>query len=154
MSIQLENPANRGIIAYFERLNGDSRPEPLLSVPPDAVTRPYETLGTHPDLVQRLWDELTVLLPVDCKWVLMGLPVLAHPESGVVFGFATGTHRYGLRLSQADREAALTGGMREDIPTGQEQTASVLEIGPEWVFGWWSKDEELWCLSAYEFAGR
>ena len=33
---------------------------------PDQIEQPYMTLGTHPDLVTRLWDELPSQLPADC----------------------------------------------------------------------------------------
>ena len=69
---------------------------PLAS--PDAFVRPHETLGTHPDLVGRLWDELPAELPVDCRVVFYGMPALMHPTTGIVLGFAGGTHTYALRL--------------------------------------------------------
>jgi hypothetical protein len=119
---------------------------------PEEIARPYDSLGTHPDLVARLWDEITVELPEDCRFVLYGAPVLMHPESNIVFGFAGGTHTYALRLDETLRRQALTAGAKE-ITTYPSQPAFHSEtVGPEWIFCAWLKGEARWCLSAYEFA--
>jgi hypothetical protein len=120
----------------------------------DEVTQPYMQLGTHPDLVARLWDELQTKLPIDCRVVFYGTPALMHPVSGIVFGFAGGTHTYALRLPEAERANAIRAGATRiaHYPLGQPST-NLDEIGPEWVFCKWFADEELWCLAAYEFAG-
>ena len=116
------------------------------------MVRPYDSLGSHPDLVARLWDGITTLLPDDCRFVLLGNPVLMHPVSEVVFGFAGGTHAYALRLPEPVREEAMANGAtRIHIYPGRPPFD--LEVfGPEWVFCKWLEGEERWCLSAYEFA--
>ena len=129
------------------------------SASPGSVTDPYYNLGTHPDLVERLWDELTVKLPAECRWIVYGAPVLIHPSSGVIFAFAGGTHMYALRLPQKEREQALGAGAKRlyEYPAylglGIEvSTLDLDDIGEEWVFGGWFKGEEGWCLAAYQFA--
>jgi hypothetical protein len=77
-----------------------------------SLTNPYCDLGTHPDLVARLWDELTVRLPAGCRWIVHGAPVLARPSSGIIFAFAEGTHTYALRLPAKERDEALRAGAR------------------------------------------
>jgi hypothetical protein len=64
------------------------------------------TLGAHPDLLARLWDELGGALPVDCRWIVFGTPVLVHPKTGMLFGFGGGTHTYAFRLPPRERDAA------------------------------------------------
>jgi len=119
---------------------------------PEKFARPYDSLGTHPDLVARLWDEITTLLPSDCKFVLFGAPVLMHPDSGIVFGFAGGTHTYALRLPEPVRQEALAAGATRVKTYPRRLSLDLENIGPEWVFCSWLKGEERWCLSAYEFA--
>jgi hypothetical protein len=129
------------------------------SASPESVTNPYYNLGTHPDLVQRLWDELTVKLPAECRWIVYGAPVLVHPSSGIIFAFAGGTHTYALRLPAREREEALRAGAKRlhkypaypDLGI-EASTLDLDDIGKEWVFGGWFKGEEDWCLAAYQFA--
>lgn len=113
-----------------------------MTAPADVVD-PYYRLGTHPDLVARLWDELGGVLPVDCRGVFYGTPALIRPDTGIVFGYAGGTHNYALRLPPPKREEA----MREGATPAREG------LGPEWVAGGWRAGEAGWCLAAYHFAG-
>ena len=147
----IDSPANDGLRRRFEpRL----KPGMPLIASPDQVARPYEALGTHPDLVARLWDELPVRLPIDCRAVFCGTPVLMHPETGVVFGFAGGTHTYALRLPEPERATAIDAGAKriQHYPARQP-SFDLNDIGPEWVFCAWLRDEEAWCLAAYQHAG-
>lgn len=146
----IDAPANAGLRRRFgPRLKPGTHP----IARPDQVPRPYETLGTHPDLVARLWDELQAQLPVDCRMVFCGAPVLMHPESGIVFGFAGGTHTYALRLPEPERAKAIAAGAQRirHYPANQP-SFDLDDIGPEWVFCAWLEGEEAWCLAAYEHA--
>lgn len=69
-------------------------------------------LGTHPDLVGTLWDELDHALPKRCAWIVEGRPALVHPDSGVVFGLAFGTQPIVLRV-EAARHPELASAMSE-----------------------------------------
>lgn len=147
----IDQPANAGLRRHFEPRHARSRIAPITS--PDQVVQPYETLGTHPDLVARLWDELTADLPVECRAVFYGVPALMHPSTGIVFGFATGTHTYALRLPEAERASALrAGATRLQHYPGIEQPFDLADIGPEWVFCGWFEAETAWCRSAFERA--
>jgi len=120
---------------------------------PEALERPYDTLGPNPDLVARLWDELGRVLPVDCRAIFYGGPALIHPETGIVFGFAGGTHTHALRLPETERRQALqVGALRVRHYPGQP-SFDLSEIGEEWVFCGWYRDEEAWCRAAYDYAG-
>jgi hypothetical protein len=145
----LEQPANAALCAHLRaRCRAD--------VPPLAraaeVARPYETLGAHPDLVARLWDEITTALPVDCRFVVFGAPALMRPDSGIVFGFAGGTHAYALRLPDDARAEALGAGAARVHHYPRHASFDLEAIGPEWVFCRWHEDEARWCLAAYRFA--
>lgn len=121
------------------------------SAAPDTVDR--LRLGTHPDLVERLWRVITISLPARCEWVVYGSPALVHPQSGVIFGWARGTHTYALRLAEPDREVALAAGARTTFRYTNGDTLDVRRIGEDWVLGHWIAAEREWCLGAYRAAG-
>jgi len=149
--IVANNPANAGLRRWREPRH--QRPGMAAVSFPEAVERPYETLGTHPDLVARLWDELGKVLPVDCRAVSYGGPALIHPETGIVFGFAGGTHTYALRLPEAARLQALQAGAPRIKHYPGQAAFDLSKIGEEWVFCGWYEGEEGWCLAAYNYAG-
>ena len=151
LRVDFDHAANAGVLRYLKSRERFTRLAP--SVSPESVADPYFTLGTHPDLVERLWDKLGKTLPEDCRWVVYGTPTLVHPKMGIVFGFAAGTLPYALRLPEPElREAKLASGKRVHEYAGGS-TLDLDEIGEEWVFGGWFADEERWCGAAYRFAG-
>ena len=156
--INFAHPANRRLLAYFQSRN---EREQETELDPATVENPYYTLGTHPEIVERLWDELGGTLPMPCRWILYGRPVLVHPSSGVVFGYAGGSLTYALRLPPIEREAAVRAGAKtiHEYPAYRELdvAASRLDLadfGPEWVFGGWLEGEEAWCRAAFDYAGK
>jgi len=163
--VDFEHPANRRILTYLsdpDRLTRSvSVAKSERSCSPDDVEDPYLRLGAHPDLLERLWDELGATLPEDCRWIVFGTPVLVHPRTGVIFGFGAGTHTYALRLPAVERTAALAAGAvtvhRYPAYPNLGIPASVLdlaEIGEEWVLGGWHEGEEKWCRAAYDDGAR
>ena len=157
----LPSPANARVLAYLaQRPRASAARTPALpeSCAPETVADPYMRLGTHPDIVQRLWDELDAALPARCRWVAHGAPVLAHPDTGVIFGLAGGTV-YALRLPGPELAAALAGGAEQvhHFPANPALgiEASILdlrELGPGWVFGRWDRAEPAWCRVAFDAA--
>jgi hypothetical protein len=135
LNVAFDDPANAKVLAFLAA-QGDVRPENR-SAPPSVYDLHRNSLGTHPDLAARLWDEITVKLPERCAWVVHGRPVLVNPTSGILFGYARGTHEYALRLPDAERIPGLRSG----------------EPGEEWVLGDWHKAEPDWCLAAYRAVG-
>jgi hypothetical protein len=119
---------------------------------PEEVDRPYDSLGTHPDLAAHLWDEITSGLPEDCRFVFRGAPALLRPDSGIVFGFAGGTSTCALRLPEPERSAALAAGGKRTLEY-PGTTFDLDLVGPEWVFCLWLAGEAAWCRAAYDFAG-
>lgn len=163
ISVDFHHPTNVGILTYLgspERLaKSVSEARDLPSCSPSSVNAPYMKLGSHPDLVARLWDEVTVKLPVKCQWIVYGMPVLVNPSSGIIFAFGGGTHTYAFRLPPKEHQEAVQAGAKNiyqypAIPSLKIQ-ASTLDldtIGKEWIFGSWLKNEENWCIAAYNFA--
>jgi len=163
--VNFSHPANRAILAYLGDAVRLQRSVSVMkdraSCPPGKVKDPYLTLGADPELLERLWDDLGSILPIDCRWVVFGTPVLVHPASGVIFAFGGGTHTYAFRLPQRERASALAAGAVtvHQYPAYPELNieASVLDlsaIGEEWVFGGWHTGEEEWCYAAFSHAGE
>ena len=116
---------------------------------PDKVEDPCYTLGAHPDLVEKLWDKLTSRIGMDCRWVLHARPVLVHPETGVIFAFATGTHMYAFRVPAQLREEA---GVTQATQEYHYSDGSVLDLkqyDADWIFGGNIDNEVELCLKAF-----
>jgi hypothetical protein len=178
--VALEDPRNRGILEVLqpEELTADSitarliragRGKPpatlaetvarILSAPrrpppPSqslaSVANALYGLGTHPDLIERLWA-LNAALPTDCRWVVHGYPALVHPESGVVFAAAMGTLGYALRLPNASPDDADRPGA-EAAKMPEWKWSSLVLANPEWRFGRWRSEEPGWCADAFAAA--
>ena len=149
MGADLSHPANAGLLAYLGPRAGKDAPA---SQSPDSVSDPYYTLGTHPDLVEWLWETLSGKIPRACRWVVYRTPALVHPETGVIFGWAGGTHTYALRLPPALFAEAVRAGAKRVYRYPGGHVIDLESIGPGWVFGDWNKPEADWCLAAYEYA--
>jgi hypothetical protein len=177
--IDISHPENAGVVGYLckTKMRSASNARDLYSCSPDSVNNPYYNLGTHPDLVTRLWDEIAAELPVQCKWVVCGTPALVRPDSGIVFAFAGGTFTYALRLPPTARAelvaaalvkantwaamANLSGNDHENYVKAHAgdvweycggSTLDIRTIGEQWVFGRFLNDEVRWCRTAYDFA--
>lgn len=161
--VRFDHPANAGILAH---LGDPARLERSVSVAkdrrscsPGEIADPSTTLGTHPELVEHLWDVLGASLPLDCRRVVHGTPVLVHRRSGVIFAFAGGSLTYALRLPETERAEAIRAGAKtvRDYPAYPElgieaSRLDLADFGPEWVFGGWHADEVRWCRAAFEAA--
>lgn len=146
MIINAENPLNKKVLQYLGR---DRKAERPLLASPDSVADAYMGQGSHPDIVQRVWDELGAGLPMDCRCLIYGTPALVHPRSGVVLAFCNGT-QYNLRLTPDDfRDAIAKGAPTRTRWSSGEDMESVTELGDDWIFGAWSKDEIKWCHDAF-----
>ena len=58
---------------------------------------PFPELGTHPDLIEWLWDHIYSRIPASRRWVVLGTPALVNPNSEIVCAFAACPF-YALRL--------------------------------------------------------
>jgi hypothetical protein len=150
ITVDFQHPANAGILAHLRKGSQDAV---LPDGSPEDHPDPYMRLGTHPDLVARLWKDITTLLPEKCQWIINNRPVLVHPTSGIIFGYAEGTLAYALRLPPAEYEEAIQKGAARTHKY-LHSTFDLEAVGEGWVFGKWRQDEPRWCLAAYEFAGE
>jgi hypothetical protein len=151
MTTHVRQPSNAGVLRYLDR-NPDARAVPEVR-PPREQQRDHWECGAHPEIVERLWDQLGRLLPSACRQVVLGSPALVHPDSGVILALAIGT-QYGLRLPSSARGDGLPASARTLTTwAGGGQLDIQAEFGPQWVFGAWSDAEEAWCLEAFEEHG-
>lgn len=144
------NQFNERVTAY---LRGRLKSEELIA-PPESVADPYMRQGSHPDIVQRVWDQLGKALPVDCRCLVYGDPALVHPISGIILAFCFGT-QYCLRLTPQRIEDALELGAKTYIKWSPGHSTDVAqEFGIDWVFGNWKKEELVWCREVYNAFNR
>jgi hypothetical protein len=144
--VSLERPENAGVLAYL----GPGRGLAHLPVgqSPEGVDRWH--LGTHPDVVERLWDVLDAALPERGRCVIYGGPALVQPRSGVVLAVGIGT-QYALRVLPADRALAVEAGA-EVVHTFRTSGGTLdlgATLGPDWVFGSFNDREPAWLAAAY-----
>ena len=143
--MNLQIPENQAVLSYLSRMGSEE-----LLIPPAASTLdPYRELGSHPDTVERVWDELGTALSPESRQIVCGNPALVHPITGVVFALAFGT-RYVLRLppelaGQVERDGFRTVHTWSD----GRSTDIEAELGPGWIFGQWSPNELSWLKDIY-----
>jgi hypothetical protein len=132
---------------------GPVRPNPPVSQSLDDVADPVYGLGTHPDIIDRMW-ELDDSLPQKCRWVLWGGPALVHPQTGVVFAVGYGTIGYVMRLPTAILKIATENQARAVVTGNPGRSFDIGPAGPEWRFIRRDAPETEWCRAAYDFAGE
>jgi hypothetical protein len=141
---------NAKVLAYL----GRAKPTALAFVwHREASVNAYYESGCHPDIVERIWDQIGATLPSDCRGLVCGTPALVHSVSGAVLAIGMGT-QYGLRLSEPGLSAARAAGAKTTVTwTIGGSTDIVVECGADWVFGCFASDEPTWCRQAYEAFG-
>ena len=137
---------NEGVVRYLQRSRSDA---PDIRQPREKHLDYWEC-GSHPDVVERVWDKLGRHLPTNCRQVVLGTPALIHPRSGVVLAIAIGT-QYALRLPNR----VVQDGPPDDVRTQSTRSAGrqmdiQQEIGKDWIFGAWASVEEDWCLESFK----
>ena len=121
----------------------------------DSRPNPYLTLGSHPDIVERLWKQISAAMPSECRSIVCGTPALVQPESGIVFAFAYGT-QYCLRLPETLIETAFLAKAKTSTrwSNGKVEDLRQLELGPGWIFGSWMAAEIEWCKESFASFGK
>ena len=151
--MNIERPENSKVIASLTRKGSyfalKSHDSPAFASW-DCVPDPYSWCGTHPDIVEYLWDKIGKALSADCRGLVYGTPALVQPKSGVIFALGNGT-RYNLRLPGTLATMAIEGGAKTFVhwSTG-DHTDIQKEYGEDWVFGAFLPNELIWCKQVYE----
>jgi hypothetical protein len=147
MASLLDHPGNAGALGYLA--HGRPVADAGFGPPPPGVDRLH--LGTHPDIVDWLWDTLNAALPVDCRWLVFDGPALVDPASGLILGAGIGT-QYALRLLPEDVAAAVAGG--SELVHAFRTVGTALDLpatfGSDWVFGHYLQREPEWVSARYE----
>jgi len=139
---------NRGVLRLLAHRSRDKRRGPAVR-PPGDPQHDYWQAGSHPEIVERVWDGLGKNLPRGSRALVFGTPALVHPGSGIVIAFALGTE-YALRLPrQVGNERGHAGLRTVARWAGGSSTDLVRECGPEWIFGSFMSEEIAWCEAAY-----
>jgi hypothetical protein len=151
MYLDTASPANRGVLQYLAR-NERGRNAPAIEPWTDGARSTWE-LGSHPDIVEHLWELLASELPAECRALVYGTPALVSPEKGIVFAVALGTE-YALRLPPTEFALARASGAEL---VHQYGTAGVMldlpaQFGEHWSFGSFNRREPEWCVAAFRFA--
>ena len=146
MSLVAGRPENAGPLRYLA--HGRSAAEATFGPPPSGMDRFH--LGTHPDVVDRLWDALNDALPSDCRWLVFDGPALVQSTTGIMLAAGIGT-QYALRLLPDHVAAAVEAGAAlvhrfRTVGTTLDLPAT---FGPEWVFGRFDDRETGWLLASY-----
>jgi hypothetical protein len=141
----ITNPGNRRILEYLAARN----PTAVLLAAPETSANPYYNLGSHPDIVERLWKILAGSLPLECRCIVHGTPALAHPATSMLFAFCLGT-QYVLRLPLVQVEQAIRAGARTTTEWAGHRIADThRECGDEWIFGKFLPGELDWLNQAF-----
>src|SRR5437870_12512694 len=105
--VDTQHPANQAVLQSLGRKKEGRK----VIAPPSSVKDPYRGCGSHPEIVERVWDQLGTELPQDCRCLLYRTPALVHPVSGVVLTVSYGT-QYCIRLPKGTLAAARRAGAR------------------------------------------
>ncbi len=144
--MDIAHPLNTRILRYLSRGKRDAPAFAQRSKVPD----PYYDCGCHPDIVERLWDQIGAALPADCRCLIHGTPALTQPKSGVILAIGIGT-QYGLRLpGSLATDATKAGAKTSTTWTGGGDMDTRRDLGDDWVFGAWLPNELIWCKAVYE----
>ncbi len=149
--LALDHSENRGVLAYL------GRPERARFGPiarPSSVPDPYRGCGSHPDIVERVWDDLGRDLPRASRALVYGNPALVHATAGLVLAVALGT-QYALRLPRARHDEAARAAMKSvHLYRTSGVTLDLGQWGPSWRFGTWGAREREWLQELYAELGR
>jgi hypothetical protein len=130
-------------INVLKYLNKGKTNQPLIANP-NSVPDPYYQQGSHPDVVERIWDQIASALPKDCRCLVYGIPALVHPKSGIIFAFTGGTVYY-LRVPSTLVNEILQSGVRTYAQRAEGDIDTQRDLGSDWIFGTWSSKEIEWC---------
>ena len=151
MNVGFDDPRNTDILAYLKKRKNEN--DIQKSISSDQVPDPYFKLGSHPDIVQRVWDEVTDKISEDCKWIVYGNPVLVTPKSGIIFGFTCGTS-YVLRFSPNVIQEVVNKGLKTEHKFMNNYTLDLSVIGKDWFFGEFYDEEKEWCVKTFEYFNK
>jgi len=131
---------NNRVVAFLKDLPPNHQPCPETITSPDNIGS--VDMHVHPEILQRLWTDITASLGTECRGVLCGRPVLFDPATRRVFAFGFGT-MYVVCVPPPLRPAP-----PDHKTVTRLANKSVIDLeyamGIGWVFGNWSPSEIEW----------
>ena len=130
-------------IDNYGPLHQRHRPGPPVVEPADAVDTnvAYWQSGTHPDIVDRVWDRLGRELCPASRCRINGNPCLVHPWIGVILAVCYGTS-YALRVPPEHAAAIPPDGRERVIVFSVGGPRDIQrQFGPDWLFGTFAANE-------------
>ena len=119
----------------------------LAPAEPLAGREPYWEAGSHPEIVERVWSGLGDALPEPCAFLVHGRPVLAHPQTGAILAFPSGT-AYALWLTPDDAASTPLSAVHR---WGNGSKSDLREqLGDGWFWGAFDAREPAWCRAAFD----
>ncbi len=150
----MDATVNDGVFRCLADRPEARRGEPAVLSPDDPKHDYYMDSGAHPDIVQRLWDQLGKALPIDSRALVFGTPALVHRGSGTILAFALGTE-YAIRLPAEVSKTQRPVGLRTVAKWTTGGSTNIAETcGEDWIFGSFSRDEVNWCEQAFLACSR
>ncbi len=128
--------------------NAGRIPKAPLLAPADRVPQPYLRIGSHPDVVQLLWDQLGPALPEDCRAVVPGSPALVHLPAASCWHWGSARSTVCVWASwrkKRCRQVRESKFYAVNLPPFNIRRG----LGDDWVHGRWLQQELDWCRSAY-----
>jgi len=122
--------------------------DPVGPAPPGRNRDPYFECGHHPDIVERVWNDLGADLPEGARCRVSGNPVLAHRASGAVLALPRGTSYAVWLTPSARRECNLP--IRHRWGNGTV-TDLAEHLGEGWYWGCFDQREPAWCRAAHHW---
>ncbi len=117
--------------------------------PVESPRDPYWNLGSHPEAVERVWDQLGSTLPQHCRCIVFGTPGLVAPRSGILLAKALGT-AYILRIPMNAMDEVIQAGAITKMTWGKDRIADLKQdYGDDWIFGKYLKQEPEWLRAVY-----
>jgi hypothetical protein len=148
--MDISDPLNQKVLAYLSPRYPDL---PLTLLPQESERDPYMHLGSHPDIVERIWKGIGSKLESDCRLIVCGTPALVQPETGIILAFALGT-QYCLHIPNPLMGTALAAGAKTTTKWSNGLvTDAAKKFGEDWIFGAWLEEEIEWCREAYRVFG-
>ena len=143
MKLDEGHPKNKVALSH---LRNHMHP-PLISEPvvgSDDYSYAYREAGSHPDIIEYLWEKVNGMLSIDCRAIVYGSPVLVNPHKGLLIALAYGT-QYAIRIPDSKYMEALQAGCRTKNKWSNGDITDIeKEMGEGWVFGCWADEESKW----------
>ena len=150
MQVDSNHPANHPALNFFSVTDwGNVEIHRLADIPAEHIREAYWECGSHPEIVERVWDALGAELNDNCCLLVHGVNCIVHDQSGVLLAVSMGT-QYVVRVTDADLPAAIDAGLKRTCDWGgTDHTNLETEFGPNWLFGGWDATELIWIRNVY-----